>query len=319
MKKSTWRWLIWGLGAAAALEALLVTLDGILFARNRHTAQRIYEKGQKVNRQANASENQLRNQLDQRIGHLPFEYHYLKNSRKHILSARLYKPETPSDVYIIGSHGYRSTGINEFEAFLEYWLGKGFNVLLPDHQAHGRSEGHTISFGEQESKDIRRWIDYILRHENPEARIGLHGVSMGAATVLQTATQDDLPWNVRFVISDCAYGSAPEQIKIAMRYVNLPGWFFPAIAAHYRLFHRGSLYRVNGYRAVKNLHIPVLYIHGMQDSLIPYDNSQRLYLNTATDDKDLLLVPEADHAQSWHKAKSEYKRHVDALVAKALH
>lgn len=30
MKKSTWRWLIWGLGAAAALEALLVTLDGIL-------------------------------------------------------------------------------------------------------------------------------------------------------------------------------------------------------------------------------------------------------------------------------------------------
>jgi hypothetical protein len=39
--------------------------------------------------------------------------------------------------------------------------------------------------GYDDSRDILRWIDWILE-KDPAARIILHGISMGAATVLMT-------------------------------------------------------------------------------------------------------------------------------------
>lgn len=46
--------------------------------------------------------------------------------------------------------------------------------------------------------DIRYWIDYIVE-KAPEAEIVLHGVSMGAATLMMLSGQEDIPDNVKVI------------------------------------------------------------------------------------------------------------------------
>lgn len=51
------------------------------------------------------------------------------------------------------------------------------------------------------------WINYIL-DQDPEAEIVIHGQSMGAACALMMTGREDLPENVKAVVSDCAYTDA---------------------------------------------------------------------------------------------------------------
>ena len=43
-------------------------------------------------------------------------------------------------------------------------LERGFNVLVPDQQAQGESQGDFITFGALESDDALEWLTQITRH-----------------------------------------------------------------------------------------------------------------------------------------------------------
>src|SRR5699024_12483595 len=72
-------------------------------------------------------------------------------------------------------------------------------------RGHGESGGDYYGFGWHDRLDIIDWLDQLVA-ENPDAEIVLHGLSMGAATVLM-ASGEDLPENVRLIIADSPYTS----------------------------------------------------------------------------------------------------------------
>lgn len=57
----------------------------------------------------------------------------------------------------------------------------GYSVLLIDFQAHGESPGRHITFGALESRDVAAALEF-LRRQLPGDRIGVVGVSLGAAS-----------------------------------------------------------------------------------------------------------------------------------------
>ena len=59
--------------------------------------------------------------------------------------------------------------------------------------------------GWPDRRDMLQWIDWIIRRDS-EAKIVLHGISMGGATVMMTAGED-LPGQVKAVVEDCGYTS----------------------------------------------------------------------------------------------------------------
>ena len=79
-------------------------------------------------------------------------------------------------------HGYHDT-YESMGAIAKWYHEKGWNVLLPDQRGHGRSGGDYVGWGYDERLDLVGWINYITRRD-PEAELVLHGVSMGAASVL---------------------------------------------------------------------------------------------------------------------------------------
>ena len=60
-------------------------------------------------------------------------------------------PGTDAKRFVICVHGYKCNGPDEFSHMLPFYNERlGFNYLLPDHAAHGRSTGKFIGFGAYE-------------------------------------------------------------------------------------------------------------------------------------------------------------------------
>ena len=87
-------------------------------------------------------------------------------------------------------HGYHDT-YESMGAIARHYNDMGWHVLLPDQRGHGQSEGDYVGWGYDERLDIVGWVNWIVR-KDPDAEILLHGVSMGAASVL-LATGGALP------------------------------------------------------------------------------------------------------------------------------
>ena len=91
-------------------------------------------------------------------------------------------------------HGYRSCSFRDCSGGHLLSRKMGFNALVIDQRAHGKSSGNTITFGVKEHRDCKMWIDYAVRRFGTDCPIMLSGISMGAATVLMAAGLE-LPFN----------------------------------------------------------------------------------------------------------------------------
>lgn len=105
-------------------------------------------------------------------------------------------------LYAICCHGYAGEPA-EMAKWAHRYAQLGFTVLLPAQRAHELSEGRYVGMGLLESDDLLGWVSLITAAD-PDARILLHGNSMGAATVMMAAGDARLPAtsSPRFPIAD---------------------------------------------------------------------------------------------------------------------
>ena len=122
------------------------------------------------------------------------------------LWAQLYPADEPTHRYVLAVHGYTVDHRDIAPAIVPF-VEAGYHVLTPDERGRGNSEGDFLSMGYFEKRDVVAWAREIAARD-PEAQIVLYGESMGAATVLMAAGEDDLPANVVAVVEDCGYTSA---------------------------------------------------------------------------------------------------------------
>lgn len=209
----------------------------------------------------------------------------------------LKRPEECSR-YAICVHGFKNEAATMGVYARQYYEKYGMNVLIPDLRGHGESDGNIIGMGYPDREDILHWIGWIVE-KDPEAAIVLHGMSMGAATVLLT-TGEELPGNVKACVSDSAYTNALDESTYV--YLNLNPHPIPAgpLMRTVRLL----ALRLSGFdldraapeEAVKHSHTPTLFIHGEKDGFIPPSMMPVLY-NNAVCPKAFLWIPDADHVQ----------------------
>lgn len=205
-----------------------------------------------------------------------------------------------SDKWVLMLHGYTGWKEEMYRYAYHYYL-MGYNILCPDLRCSGSSEGDFIGMGYTDSFDCLKWLDVIIKRD-ADARIVLHGQSMGAATALIMTGNEDLPDNVVACVSDCAYTSAYEMFADKCKsWFNLPA--FPIVdSAVLMLRLRGgyNLRDASPIDAVAKSDVPTLFIHGMDDALISESMAERLYMAEAAD-KELYVVCGAGHAQSSDK------------------
>lgn len=249
------------------------------------------------------------------------ERHEMVNDRGHRLRGYLIRPQKPSDVYVFGSHGYRSDGKGEWCRFAEYYTRTlGYNFFFVDHQAAGESEGKYIGFGSFESKDSLKWLGYMTDTFGKDIKIILHGISMGSATVMLMSGSNALPENVKFTVADCGYTSALDEFTYKLESLGMPKKpILPLVRAINNTVAGYDFGRdTNALEAVKSAKVPMLFIHGADDNFVPTYMVYLLYDACDSEYKDLFIVPGADHAESYHKAKAQYEGKVAEFIEKFI-
>lgn len=209
---------------------------------------------------------------------------------------------------VICFHGYTGEGLSNHIAIADYFLKRGYAMLMPDARAHGESEGEYIGFGCLDRKDALSWIDWMIEERGEDVNILLHGTSMGGATVLM-ASGLELPANVKGIVSDCGFTSPGEVFTHVLNHMyHLPA--FPAIQGADLLNRKLAGYGMNECNAkyeVRKAKVPILFIHGSADTFVPCSMCDEIYDNCASP-KRKLIVEGAAHAESYYKDMEAYEK-----------
>ena len=224
-------------------------------------------------------------------------------------------------LYAICCHGYTGEPA-EMAKWAHRFAKLGFTVLVPAQRAHELSEGRYVGMGWLERNDLLAWIHLIVESD-PDARILLHGNSMGAATVMMAAGDPRLPRNVVSAIEDSGYASVRMQFIDSARSM----FHLPKLLAAMCVDAAGLVCK---YRAgfdfsdascveqLKHTTIPMLFIHGAADTFVSPRFLDMNYGACSSLDREKLLVPDADHVMSSAVAPDVYWSKVEGFVKRTF-
>lgn len=247
------------------------------------------------------------------LSSLPYEEVWIKSFDGKRLFARYYHKSDAAPI-IIQLHGYRSMALRDFSNAALECMELGYNVLLTDERSHGKSEGNIISFGIKERFDALSWVYYSRARFSEGSQIFLYGISMGAATALM-ACELNLPKSVKGIIADCPFSSPSEIIKKVSRDRGLPsGLLYPFIKLGAMIFGGFNLERTSPLSAVKKAKIPILLLHGTEDSFVPASMSDKIA--AASERAEYVKIKDAPHALSILYDRDLYVSSIKTFVEK---
>lgn len=217
-------------------------------------------------------------------------------------------------------HGYQCNGRDEMSHLARhYYDDLGFACLIPDDRAHGKSEGKYIGFGYLDHFDVLSWCDYLVKNFGEDIEITLHGISMGAATVMMAAGSAKTPRQLRGVIEDCGYNDMDEEIQCNIRDMTKMKLSLIRNAASLvcKLKAGYAFKEASPREFLKNASVPILFVHGTADTFVPTYMGKELY-EGYRGEKELFLVEGARHARSYYIAREAYNAKMDGFIGKCL-
>ena len=237
----------------------------------------------------------------------------IKNSEGKMLTALEIKNEHISHSYIVICHQYGGSP-QSMEEYAKHFYELGFNIILPYMRGHGDSAYKNISFGWQDSADIVNWVDYIAEKDK-KSRIALFGVSMGANAVTLAASEE-MPENVRFVIADSCYISMDALIK---EYVKTQTGFSSLVTKTLvSVFSKNKMgvpfKDADTIAKVREIELPILFINGENDTVVPPLISKKLYENCEAEGVEEVIVENGVHGNNLQADKETYWANIDAFL-----
>jgi fermentation-respiration switch protein FrsA (DUF1100 family) len=234
------------------------------------------------------------------------------------LSAIYIPAAKPTSKVVILAHGYSANNLSMGEYARFYYQKLGYNVLLPDARGHGTSEGNYIGFGWPERKDYLLWIQKVLDVVGDNSQIVLHGVSMGGATVMMVSGEE-LPSAVKAIIEDCGYTSVDKELAWQLkRLYNLPPFPLMNVTSLITRIRAGySFYEASALRQVQKSKTPMLFIHGDQDTFVPFGMVKELYA-ACNAEKELYVVKGAGHGTAYYMNPAAYEQKVTEFIGRFI-
>ena len=214
--------------------------------------------------------------------------------------------------WIIIVHGYTGSRAVSTQ-FIDIFTDEGYNVLLIDQRRHGQSEGRYTTYGFYEKYDVQTWVNWLVEQHGKDTEIGLHGQSLGGGTVLEylsiAAPQ------VKLVIADCPYSDLTDLMKHQITKLNkVPSVpFFRWVHNRIRKKAGFSFEQVSPIRSVRESHLPVMFIHGTNDTYVPTRMSQEMY-DVKPGPKRLVLIDGAIHANAYHISPLKYRQEISSFL-----
>ena len=229
------------------------------------------------------------------------------------LHADFLRGEPGTKVTMIFCHGYKSEAAFDFAAMYDFYRSLGYNLVYLNMRAHGKSGGKYIGFGVLDRFDVQSWAKKVAELF-PDTSIFLHGMSMGAASILQSADLELDP-AVCGIIADCGFSSTNEVFRnLVGGLYHLPATpFVDIFEAVNRMTAGYGFTDADSVRSMERSRLPLAYICGDCDRYVPLDMAMRIY-NACVQDKVLLIAEGAGHAASFMTENEKYRNLITEFI-----
>lgn len=208
---------------------------------------------------------------------------------------RRMEDSTPPNVLLFlgGAAGNKSHYLDRVEGLRQL----GFSLLLFDYRGYGESPGDFPS-ETQLYKDSQAAWDYLIQQQQvPPQQIFLYGESLGGAIALDLAVKH--PQAAGLIVQ-----SSFTSMSDIARWRGF-GWLFPVDLLLSQKF--------DSIAKVRSLQIPVLFIHGTADEVVPFEMGQRLFA-TAPAPKYLHVIPDAGHTRLFRSGEQSYLKAIGRFI-----
>jgi uncharacterized protein len=208
---------------------------------------------------------------------------------------RRVKDSTPPKVILFlgGAAGNKSHYLDRVEGLRQL----GFALLLFDYRGYGESPGDFPS-ETQIYKDSQAAWNYLIQQQKvPPQQILLYGESLGGAIALDLAVKHP---QAQGLVVQSSFTSMTDMA----RWKGF-GWLFPVNLLLNQKF--------DSIAKVRSLQIPVLFIHGTADEVVPFKMGQRLFA-AAPSPKYLHVVPDAGHARLLRSGEQSYLKAIGQFI-----
>ena len=201
-----------------------------------------------------------------------------------------------------------------------YWK-IGWNVFMPDQRAHGKSEGKYIGMGWLEKRDMLCWLRLMPELLGTQPRIVLHGISMGAATTMMTVGERELPPTVRCAVEDCGYTDAFDSFLFHMQrdtpHLPCKKLLITLASGWNRVVAGYGFKECSAVPALERSRVPMLFIHGTHDNVVPFEMMRTLY-DACGGDKKMFIVEGAAHGVAYFSDPALYEKTVLGFVGQYI-
>ena len=234
----------------------------------------------------------------------PKEEYKIKSFDGYELNTIYIPAETPSDKYVIISHGYSGCRLGSVK-YLHLFRELGFNAIMYDDRGHGTNAKSPCFMGFKESRDLMKVIEHVYERFGDKIILGLHGESMGSAL-----TNNALQYSpkVDFIVSDCGYNDLQKLIGYLInRQIHFPKWCAVTAGFFSKLFYGYAFREVSPIKYVSTTTIPICFFHGEDDDFIPSCHAEEMHKACVNNYSELHIIPGAGHAASVITDETAYK------------
>ena len=174
-------------------------------------------------------------------------------------------------------HGYLSDALEVGEACRIY-QNLGYNVLMIDLRACGKSGGDYYGLGILDVSDLEKWISYLNKRFKHNCEIVLHGTSMGAVTILTYLTKN-VSDTVKFAVADSPYARFKKLFSYELKQKHIP---CPDLVMEMvkMIVKRRLKITSAQFEILDDVHkatLPCLFIRCGADQIVPATNFEPLY------------------------------------------
>lgn len=185
--------------------------------------------------------------------------------------------ENRADPVILFLHG-NASNVGDMVSRAQMFHQWGVSTLLVDYRGYGRSSGPFPS-EQRVYEDAEAAWQYLAKRKIPADRVVIYGQSIGGAIAINLAANHP---EAAGLIVESSFTSMREMVSYQKT--------LPLIPVNWLLTQR-----FESLEKVRSLQMPLLFIHGTADRVVPTDMSAQLYDAAASNAKTRILIEGAGH------------------------
>lgn len=218
------------------------------------------------------------------------------------LDAAWLKTEDPTAPTFLFLHGQKST-IGKEAKRVTYYYELGYNILAVEYRGFGSTFGQFTPSEQSILDDAEIALEFLRRERDPQSPLFIYGHSLGGAVAISLASRNA---DVAGLIVESTFTSILDMSS--RRYMGMLN-YLPVDTLLTERFDNAS--------KLNTLRMPVLFIHGTDDSIVPAEMSDQLYEMTAGP-KRICRIDGAGHTNCRLVNAEEYNAAIRSFIDECL-